>query len=957
MRRIVFIMLTVLFCPLLPVLAQSLDNTVKQRLTDFFKNYQTSHADIGTCKLDHFVLDHEKRTLQVYASPSFGYQPFTEETTSAIYRLITQSLPGPVNYYQIAIYADGMPIDNLSPNAFRKKKDTDRQYKNISYHGNPWVENLSRPYEITRGLKGTHLAVWQSHGMFYKIDRNEWRWQRPRLFGTTEDLFTQSFVVPYLIPMLENAGAIVFTPRERNWQRQEVIVDNNTCPAGSQYLEVNYKKCCWTNAPAPGFAQRYSVYPDNHNPFADGTARMITTQTKPEKAFAEWIPDIPEKGKYAVYVSYQTLPESVSDAKYLVFHNGGVTEFRINQQMGGGTWVYLGTFEFDKGCNDYGMVVLSNESKEQGVVSADAVRFGGGMGNIERGGSVSGMPRYLEGARYWAQWAGMPYPVYSKSNGTNDYNDDINTRSLMTNYLSGGSVFNPAEKGLKVPFEMTLGFHSDAGFKTADKLVGTLGIYTTGFNEGRLNCGISRYASRDLADMVLTGLKRDIDARFGVNWQRRSMWNRNYSETRLPAVPSMILELLSHQNFNDLKLGHEPAFKFTVARSVYKSVLKYLADMHGTSYTVQPLPVTHFAISEGKKKNTFDLRWIPTEDVLEPTAEAQGYIVYTRVGRGGFDNGTYTRKPELTVEVEPGLVYSFRVTAVNRGGESFPSETLSACKAKRSKGTVLIVNAFDRVSGPGSINSPLMQGFDLLNDPGIPDGQTPAYCGYQQNFDRSRPGIEDETGLGYSGNELEGKLIAGNTFDYPFIHGKAIQATGRYSFVSCSDETIKSGSTDLTAYNVVDFLYGADRKGISPEIREALTRYCNQGGNLLISGAYLSDGKSKDAEGKAFCQNVLKYADQGLTAPLSCEEVSGLNVRFRLPRRANETTYAVPQSGYLYPTGGSFSTFVYTSGNYGAGIAYRGNYRTFVLGFPFESIPEEGERNHVMKAILGFFEK
>lgn len=957
MRRIVFIMLTVLFCPLLPVLAQSLDNTVKQRLTDFFKNYQTSHADIGTCKLDHFVLDHEKRTLQVYASPSFGYQPFTEETTSAIYRLITQSLPGPVNYYQIAIYADGMPIDNLIPNAFRKKKDTDRQYKNISYHSNPWVENLSRPYEITRGLKGTHLAVWQSHGMFYKIDRNEWRWQRPRLFGTTEDLFTQSFVVPYLIPMLENAGAIVFTPRERNWQRQEVIVDNNTCPAGSQYLEVNYKKCCWTNAPAPGFAQRYSVYPDNHNPFADGTARMITTQTKPEKAFAEWIPDIPEKGKYAVYVSYQTLPESVSDAKYLVFHNGGVTEFRVNQQMGGGTWVYLGTFEFDKGCNDYGMVVLSNESKEQGVVSADAVRFGGGMGNIERGGSVSGMPRYLEGARYWAQWAGMPYPVYSKSNGTNDYNDDINTRSLMTNYLSGGSVFNPAEKGLKVPFEMTLGFHSDAGFKTDDQLVGTLGIYTTGFNEGRLNCGISRYASRDLADMVLTGLKRDIDARFGVNWQRRSMWNRNYSETRLPAVPSMILELLSHQNFNDLKLGHEPAFKFTVARSVYKSVLKYLADMHGTNYTVQPLPVTHFAISEGKKKNTFDLRWTPTEDVLEPTAEAQGYIVYTRVGRGGFDNGTYTRKPELTVEVEPGLVYSFRVTAVNRGGESFPSETLSACKAKRSKGAVLIVNAFDRVSGPGSINSPLMQGFDLLNDPGIPDGQTPAYCGYQQNFDRSRPGIEDETGLGYSGNELEGKLIAGNTFDYPFIHGKAIQAAGRYSFVSCSDETIESGSTDLTAYDVVDFLYGADRKGISPEIREALTRYCNQGGSLLISGAYLSDGKSKNAEGKTFCQNVLKYADQGLTAPLSCEEVSGLNVRFRLPRRANETTYAVPQSGYLYPTGGSFSTFVYTSGNYGAGIAYRGNYRTFVLGFPFESIPEEGERNHVMKAILGFFEK
>ena len=125
----------------------------------------------------------------------------------------------------------------------------------------------------------------------------------------------------------------------------------------------------------PGFARKRSVYTDGQNPFRDGTARFAATEKKPEKAFAQWIPDIPETGKYAVYVSYQTLPGSVSDAKYLVFHKGGVTEFKVNQQMGGGTWVYLGTFEFDKGTNDYGMVVLSNESKQKGVVCADAVRF------------------------------------------------------------------------------------------------------------------------------------------------------------------------------------------------------------------------------------------------------------------------------------------------------------------------------------------------------------------------------------------------------------------------------------------------------------------------------------------------------------------------------------------------------------------------------------------------------
>ena len=737
--------------------AHNLDTNVEQRLSDFFGNYQTTYANIGTCKLERFTADHQNKTLSIYANANFGYQPFTEENVQAIYRSIKQALPGPVNYYTITVYADDQPIENLIPNAFRRKdKDKSRLYGKVEYKGNPWVENVSKPYAASQGLRNRHIALWQSHGKYYKNATNEWQWQRPRLFGTTEDLYTQSIVVPYLIPMLENAGAVVFTPRERDWQKNEVIVDNDTRSTGGRYLEINYKKKhIWKNTDRPGFAQKYQFYPDNYNPFTDGTARYIPTIDKPEKAFAEWIPNIPEKGRYAVYVSYQTLPQSVSDAKYLVFHNGGVTEFRVNQQIGGGTWVYLGTFEFDKGTNEYGMVVLSNESSQTGVVCADAVRFGGGMGNIVRGGRPSGMPRYLEGARYWAQWAGMPYGVYSKSKGGNDYADDINVRSLMSNYLSGGSVFNPTEKGLGVPLELSLGVHSDAGFSNDNELKGTLGIYTTDYNDGKLACGISRYASRDLTDMVLTGIQRDITSRFGIQWARRSMWNRNYSETRLPAVPSMILETLSHQNFADLKLGHEPDFKFTLGRSIYKSILKYNASMHGTAYTVQPLPVSHFAIDEGKKKNTFRLRWTPTEDVLEPTAKPQGYIVYTRIGYGGFDNGVFVRGTEYIAKVEPGLVYSFKITAVNKGGESFPSEILSAYKAKHSKGTILIANAFHRTSGPATIETALQQGFDIESDPGLPYISTTAFCGYQQTFNRLKAGIETPDGLGYSGQELE----------------------------------------------------------------------------------------------------------------------------------------------------------------------------------------------------------
>ena len=934
--------------------AQEPDRNVEQRLKDFFTNFETSYANIGKCRLDRYELNHSKKALHVYANANFGYQPFTPENTEAIYRLLKQSLPGPVNYYDITIYADGKPIEELIPNILQKKQDKSRLWQRIDYKGAPWIQNMSRPYLASKGLEGRHIALWQSHGKYYKNNKGSWEWQRPRLFCTTEDLFTQSFVVPYIIPMLENAGAVVYTPRERDRQRNEVIVDNNTVTGKSIYLEEKSRKGKWKTSPLAGFARKRSVYTDGQNPFRDGTARFAATEKKPEKAFAQWIPDIPETGKYAVYVSYQTLPGSVSDAKYLVFHKGGVTEFKVNQQMGGGTWVYLGTFEFDKGTNDYGMVVLSNESKQKGVVCADAVRFGGGMGNISRGGSISGLPRYLEGARYAAQWAGMPYGIYSPAEGKNDYTDDINSRSRVLNYMSGGSVYNPQEQGLGVPFEMTFGLHSDAGFSKEDELIGTLGIYTTGSNNGKLNAGISRDASRDLADMVLTGLQRDISAGFGIQWPRRSLWNRNYSETRLPGVPSMILELLSHQNFADLKLGHNPRFKFTVARSVYKSILKYTATMHGTDYVVQPLPVSNFSIAEGSKKNTFRLSWQAVDDPLEPTAKAREYIVYTRLGHGGFDNGTLVRDTKYTFEAEPGLVYSFKVTAVNRGGESFPSEILSAYKAKKSKGTVLIVNAFDRLSGPATIESNFIQGFDLKTDPGIPYISTPAYCGAQQSFDRSRIGRETKDGLGYSGSELEGMLIAGNTFDYPFIHGKAIQSAGGYSFVSCSDEAVENGFVRLTDYPVTDLIMGAEKQAFSPIMQQLITDYCRRGGNILVSGSYIgSNMNSPSALG--FTENILKYSFGGSMGGKTSGTIYGANTHFTIPCTVNEKTYAVPAPDCLTPVAPAYSTFIYTPGNYSAGIAYKGNYRTFVLGFPFESIEGVQQRTRIMSAILGFF--
>ncbi len=173
---------------------------------------------------------------------------------------------------------------------------------------------------------------------YYDGDQRRWKWQRPKLFGTTEDLFTQTIVVPYLIPMLQNAGAIVFTPRERDWQKHEVIVDNDDAFKRPYYVEtVNGKK--WKDCDSIGFAARRRYYEDNQNPFTDGTVRKAKATKKKNHSEISYQPDLPEAGKYAVYVSYQSLPKSVTDAKYIVYHKGEATEFSVNQRMGGGTSV------------------------------------------------------------------------------------------------------------------------------------------------------------------------------------------------------------------------------------------------------------------------------------------------------------------------------------------------------------------------------------------------------------------------------------------------------------------------------------------------------------------------------------------------------------------------------------------------------------------------------------------
>lgn len=1011
--------------------AQELPTDVRQEIGKFLDATARKEVSVGRIRIDSVAI--EENTLQLFANMNCAYIPFREDNVTEIYQGVQALLPTEFSKYNLQIRTNKRSIEELIPQALRSKKD--KKAKTFNPAGTkPLVTALSTPYTPTNGLKNRHIALWQSHGFYYEPKLTRWEWQRARIFQTVEDLYTQSYVLPFLVPMLENAGANVLMPRERDSQIAEVVVDNDGClHSRSVYTEKIGDKN-WMQGTGEGFAHLRDQYINFENPFREGTFRTVeTVKGKKEKeSTAEWIPELPSTGQYAVYVSYKSLPNSTDDALYTVYHKGGVSQFKVNQQMGGGTWIYLGTFGFDAGKSNAGKVVLSNRSEKTGrIVTADAVKIGGGMGNMARRISdagatenikssdgnaaivhkempkidypyeISGYPRFCEAARYWLQWAGIPDSVYSDSQGKNDYTDDYKCRGIWVNYLAGGSTVNPTEQGLNIPVDMAFAFHSDAGTTLNDSIIGTLGIYYTNvYNEEYAN-GASRYLAHDMTDLIQSNIVRDIRSLYEPDWTRRGMWNQSYYEARVPRVPTMLLELLSHQNFADMRYGLDPRFRFTVSRAIYKGMLQFICSQYHMDYIVQPLPVDNMALKM-VGENEIELTWQPVADPLEPTANAEKYIVYTRIGDGDFDNGVLVDKNTYRTALPAGMVCSYKVTAVNKGGESFPSEILSAGRAFNSykrlamsdkqtnanhSDIVLIVNGFDRISAPADFVAPvpgdtLLAGFLDDLDHGVPYLKDISYIGKMKEYRRSIPWMDDDaSGFGDSYSNYEDKVIAGNTFDYPAIHGAAILKAG-YSFISCSDESVENKTMNLNDYKYVDLILGKEcqtkmgRGGVKPlefktfsqPMQEAITAYCGQGGNIFVSGAYVGtdlwDNRLAPAQesDKKFATEVLKYkwrVGQAATeGKVKCvaSPFPALSGNYTYHNELNADSYVVESPDAIEPaTKDAYTVMRYSENNLSAGVVYKGAYKTCILGFPFEALRTASEREALMNAILTFF--
>ena len=1016
--------------------AQTVDSATALNLDTNALQRFAQGINIGKIAVDSTAITSD--SVKIFLNDALQNVPMRPDNVAAINKAIADGLPSSLKDKALAVFVNGYRLESLIPECYRPKYgDVVRfsAFRNLPAEGigkrnftvTSIVRNTDRPYTVKNGLQNRHIALWQSHGKYFEQGLNRWEWQRARLFESVEDKYTQSFVLPYLVPMLENAGAYVMMPRERDTNPNEVVVDNDGALAVSPYTEHNGLNA-WQKGNGTGFAYRQKQYTDFQNPFTDGTYRMVATVKKVnECSTITWTPDIPEDGEYAVYVSYKTLPGSTDDAHYTVLHKGGKTNFVVNQTMGGGTWIYLGTFAFVKG--KQGGVTLSNVSKESGrVVTADAVRFGGGMGNIARMGDgdhikqyckghrdgavtdrneyqprldfvpmTSGYPRYLEGARYYMQWAGIPDSIYSPTHGANDYTDDYRDRGMWVNYLAGGTKACPDVKGLNIPIDLSFAFHSDAGTVRGDSIIGNLGIYQTSQYGGKFADGTLRELNRDLCDLVQTQIANDLRRQADPKWTRRGMWNQRYFEAWVPRVPAMLLELMSHENFADMRYGLDPRFGFMVGRAVYKGILRFLSYEYGYPYVVQPLPVSHFAATFNKKQQVV-LTWQAERDSLEPTADAQRFVVYKRIGDGDFDNGTVVRKCAFTTTVPPDEVVSFKVTALNDGGESFPSEILSVgLNSHATTKPVLVINGFDRISAPDDFRSSddNLAGFLAEYDNGVPYKKLISYVGPMKEFRRGIPWTHDDAaGFGDSYGTYERITIAGNTFDYPALHGRSIMKAG-FSFVSmsraaaCSDpalaDTTYDGQRLTSQYSAIDLILGKEkqskfgRPGLHPltfktfdkPMQHLLRAYCKAGGAVMVSGSYVGTDLwqnplvKADAADKKFAKDVLKYQwreDRACTwgqvayvvSPLAADTTS-----FNYYNKPNSVSYVVESPDAIDPADDcAYTAFRYPENGMSAGVVFGGNatdhWRTCVLAFPFEAIKSQPKRDEMMGRILSF---
>lgn len=778
----------------------------------------------------------------------------------------------------------------------------------------PQGKTMERPHpnpgNIQGGLTGKTIYINQGHGWFDDIDFGRWRVQRGVVsdYGILEDFSNPETINLFTTPYLINAGATVLTVREMDHQKSMIIIDNadgSGNPANGTYAETG----AWSDSTLRGFKQKAgsSWVGVSVNPFDSGGGnRLANVNASGPTATAKWTPNIPKNGYYWVYVSWSRYTARSTQAEYIVHHTGGDTVYYIDQTKYGFIWFPLGQFYFKAGYDpSHGSVELTNHASTGTNVSADAVRFGGGMGDMERHThGISGRPRFEEEAVDYLQWNGFGSSGYLYT-GDDDEAGGWSDRPQFAGWMSG---FDSGDSAY-------MAHHTNAGGGTGTRTY----LHST-----------ATQACTDLRNAIHDEVVNDVRAGWDAAWAN-SKNSGNYGENNpanLGTVPGFLMETLFHDNATDCQYYRDPRFRMILGRAFTQGFIKYFANKNGVPVYLPPETPTHFwvkYIGSGEVQLGWQAPAYNTGNGLLGDA-ATGYKVFQSTNGYGFDSGVSATGTGTTIgSLSAGGLYFFRVCATNAGGQSFPSETLGVRLPLEGSSQALLVNGYDR------------------NDLYLPPWET----------------------VTNAGTVIRMETEAYQTCDYAVQHAWAMYNAG-ISFDGASNEAVSAGSIAISSYQGIFWICGEEstlEETFSTAEQTKIIQFLSTDGHCFFASGseILWDLDNKGSAGdKSFALDTLRsayagddagiYQVQGIAAPFA-----GLSSFSFSP--ADGAPYDAQYPDQLNTSNGSSAVMGYVGGSGGnAAMSYDGDVKVIILGFPFETIASESVRNDIMSRIAGFFD-
>jgi N-acetylmuramoyl-L-alanine amidase len=663
-------------------------------------------------------------------------------------------------------------------------------------------------------LSGCVVFIGAGHGWTYANTSTNPRWftQRGVANSMVED-YGNLDQMNLFAEHLWRAGATVVPTRPVGFQTNGVVLDNTSA-------QVRFTGG-WSVASGPVFLGAVGQ-----------PAYRFAAVTAGESATAAYVPNLPAAGDYPVY-SWVAHGANHVNQLYRIRHLGGETQVRVPHHRVGNGWVWLGTYRFAAGrSEDAGAVIVSNEAvpgSGAGVVVADAIRFGNGLGDIARGpddGSrparVSGFPREEEAARYWIEAGlgqGQDRGLFDRAS-LDDSGDNVGAPIRLAAEMNRESASGYFDR-------IYVSFHSNAG--------GGRGV-TGLWNNDALFPGTKTRRQKELALGLATELQNEMLARqtageLETPWFTRTASGLTFARTDYAfgeirddtlggEMDATIVETAFHDSVEDARLLRSPMVRDAMAQATARGLVRHFATHGGGPLAFAPNPPVQ--VRATLTATGIRVSWNAATSGYTPAR----YAIYRSAdGHALGRPRAVTNALDFTfTDLAPGRTEFFRVAAVNSGGESAPSPAV-ACRWVPDQPPVLVVNAFDRLDRG-------LNPRQIINGPVI---------------ERVQPHRSN----------------AGN---YVVEYAAALADCG-LGFDTAHSAAVGSGRVPLADYATV--IWAASNESTADETfsaveRERVTAFQQAGGSLLVSGAevawHLGRASGSSAAERQFLQNVLHAA-------------------------------------------------------------------------------------------------